>query len=126
MKIYTILLFIALWSNAAFGAPAIDREIVFEQPDGTFFYGKLKGDAAFHWIESNGNVVVYNPEDKYYYKAIVDTNRGVIRSTEKIQGMKKHQSALQAVTTPEKKVSKEMRQKLYFLYKKAKASNGPR
>ena len=43
--------------------------ITFTQPDGTEFEGYLKGDASFHWIESNSHVILYNADDKFYYNA---------------------------------------------------------
>jgi len=46
--------------------------LTFTQADGTQFEGVLRGDSAFHWIESNSKIVMYNSEDKYYYYATLN------------------------------------------------------
>jgi len=70
------LLLTLLFTYTLFGAPAIHRELTFTQPDGTTFKGYLKGDSALHWIESDGELIVYNPKDKAYYKAVIDEQKG--------------------------------------------------
>jgi hypothetical protein len=107
---------------ALYGAPAIQNEIEFTQPDGTTFKGYLKGDSAFHWIESGNDIIVYNPKDKYYYKAIVDREKGLIPSGEKAGENVIYKSAL----FKEKKDNIQRKNDLQFLYRKAKDENGPR
>jgi hypothetical protein len=126
MKILHIILLSILVNITAFGAPAITREIVFTQPDGTQFSGKLKGDSSFHWIESNGDVIIYNPKDKYYYKAIVDSKKGLLISNEKVIPKSSKVNGLSLAKSREKSISKTEREKLKLLYKKAKHSDGPR
>jgi hypothetical protein len=126
MKIVKILLLTVLLDIAAFGAPAIQREVLFTQPDGTYFYGKLKGDASFHWIESNGDVVLYNPKDKYYYKAIVDPDRGLLVGSKKAKSFTGKYSGVQKAAAVQKQLPVEIKEHLQLLYKKAKHSNGPR
>ena len=116
------LLIICLSVLALYGAPAIQREIEFVQPDGTTFRGYLKGDSAFHWIESGGDIIVYNPKDKYYYKAIVDTKRGLMPTKEKAGQNKQYKSA--AFKTEVEDIQRK--KDLQFLYKKAKNENSPR
>ncbi|WP_457743178.1 hypothetical protein [Sulfurimonas sp.] len=64
MNILKIVLLAAFLATAAFSASAINRTIILTQPDGSHFSGHLKGDSSFHWIESDGDVVVYNPTDR--------------------------------------------------------------
>lgn len=126
MKILHIILVSIVFNVTAFGAPAITREIVFTQPDGTHFSGELKGDSSFHWIESNGDVIIYNPQDKYYYKAIVDSRKGLIIGSEKALS---YSSKVKGITMSERKIksiSDSEKEKLRLLYKKAKNSDGPR
>jgi len=115
MKIFVVLLFLLTY---VYAVPAIDRKILFVQPDGTSFEGYLKGDAAFHWIESGQDIIVYNPKDKYYYKAIVDKKRGLIPTTEKA-GTSSYRSALMQTDVQDKEA-------LYDLYKQSKNINNPR
>ena len=74
---------LALINSLSFAGPAISGIRTFTQPDGTKFEGVIKGDSSFHWIESNSEVVIYNPKDKFYYKAIIDINKGLILTNEK-------------------------------------------
>jgi len=128
MNFLKIVLFTAVFITAAFGAPAINRTITFTQPDGTHFSGNLKGDSSFHWIESNGDVVVYNPKDKYYYKAIVDKEKGLIITTQKPTAKLKERmkNSLNAVNGITKEISQTDRESLFILYKKSKTINHPR
>jgi hypothetical protein len=108
-----------------YAAPAIRRELEFTQPDGTTFKGYLKGDSAFHWIESGEDVILYNPKDKYYYKAIVDRKNGLELSNEKAGENVLNKSAYiksKASTT----ISPKKREDLQYLYKKAKNANNPK
>jgi hypothetical protein len=62
---------IGLMASQAFDPSGLKT---FKQPDGTIFQGYLRGTAAFNWIESNGDLIQYNTDDKYYYKVdIVDS-----------------------------------------------------
>ena len=126
MKILTTLFVVILLSGAVFGAPALDRKITFTQPDGTQFEGKQKGDASFHWIQSGSDIVIYNPNDKYYYKAIVDKEKGIIPTTKKMgQGSVKVQG-INAATSLPPQPDATTEQRLRFLHKKAKQANTPR
>ena len=126
MKILTTLFFVILLNVTAFGAPALEREITFTQPDGTQFVGKQKGDASFHWIQSGSDIVIYNPQDKYYYKAIVDKEKGIVPTTQKMgQGSKKVQG-LNAATPKQVQPDATTEQMLRFLHKKAKQAHTPR
>jgi len=128
MNILKIVLFFAVFVTAAFSAPAINRTITFTQPDGTRFKGHLKGDSSFHWIESNGDIVVYNPQDKYYYKAIADKEKGLIITTQKAINKSNEymKNSLNAVNRIKKEISQSDRESLYILYKKSKTINHPR
>ena len=126
MKILTTLFLVILLNVAAFGAPALEREITFTQPDGTQFVGKQKGDASFHWIESGGDIVIYNPNDRYYYKAIVDKEKGIVPTTQKMgQGSQKVQG-VNAAASQTVQPDAATEQMLRFLHKKAKQAYTPR
>jgi len=122
MRYIIILLFV--WSTL-FGVEALRDEVEFTQPDGTTFYGYLKGDSAFHWIESNGEVIVYNPKDKFYYKATVDKEKGLIPTNMKV-GYDAFRSASEIQKEIKKTITKEQKEALKCLYKKAKTKDAPR
>ena len=126
MKIINILFVIILVNIAALGAPALKRTITFTQPDGTQFVGKQKGDASFHWIESGGDIVVYNPKDKYYYKAIVDKEKGIVPTTQKMGQASKRVRGLNAAVAQDIHPDATTKQTLRFLHKKAKQADRPR
>jgi hypothetical protein len=66
-----MLMTIGLMASQAFDPSGLKT---FKQPDGTIFQGYFRGTAAFNWIESNGDLIQYNTDDKYYYKVdIVDS-----------------------------------------------------
>jgi|GEM_PF-6404756 len=70
MNSFLKLMFITIFSVGTLNATqARDGLLTFTQPDGTQFEGYLKGDSAFHWIESDSKVVLYNPDDRFYYNA---------------------------------------------------------
>lgn len=122
MKYVNIFLLITLLHVTAFASPAIKRQITFTQPDGTTFEGRLHGDASFHWIESNGDVVIYNPEDKYYYKAVVDKDKGLVMTKNKAFTAQ----ILSGLNAVKKDLTQDDKETLYILYKKSKTSNHPR
>jgi len=125
-KLLKVFFTLTLLSSILIAGPAIRGTRTFTQPDGTKFEGVLKGDSSFHWIESNGNAVVYNQNDKFYYKATIDEEKGLIPTNQKpdvkvenmspsLNGVKKNHD----VTEDDKKSLKE-------LYKKSKVGNYPR
>jgi len=71
---YKYLLVFIISIVALNASQASTRLILFTQADGTKFEGFLKGDSAFHWIESNNKVVMYNKKDKFYYIARLNNN----------------------------------------------------
>jgi len=99
---------------------AISGTRLFTQADGTQFEGVLRGDSSFHWIESNGVVVKYNPNDKFYYKAIIDETQGIILTTQKPATTANRSASL---TNISHKVSQEKKEKLSKLFKKTKIGN---
>ena len=120
-----IFLTLACLNGFVLAGPAITGIRTFTQPDGTKFEGILKGDSSFHWIESNGKVVIYNPEDKFYYEAIIDTTKGLMLSTNK--PVIKNNTLLQAnaLHDVKHKLSKDDKDKLFILYKKSKTGHHP-
>lgn len=89
MKIFLkYLTLITLLISSLQAAPARGGVHTFTQPDGSTFQGYLKGDAAFHWIESSGKVVLFNPKDKFYYNAQINAQKRFELSKEKPSGVR--------------------------------------
>jgi len=126
MKLKNILLSLTLLGSILLAGPAITGTRTFTQPDGTTFEGVLKGDSSFHWIESDGNAVVYNPEDKFYYKATIDKDKGLIPTKEKPAVKVKNMSSALGQVKKSHEVSKEDKKSLKELHKKSKVGNYPR
>lgn len=113
-KYFTLMILLISFLQAA---PARGGVHTFTQPDGSTFQGYLKGDAAFHWIESHGKVVLFNPQDKFYYNAQINAQKRFELSKEKPSGMQrfsKQAPSLHAVDSQEikailKKLQKESR-----------------
>jgi len=122
--IYTILLTLLLLSGIVEAAPARSGVITFTQPNGEQFQGRLRGDSAFHWIESDAKVVMYNADDKYYYE-IQLSQEGKILLKNRVQAKKETQTAYSSVRVKQS-ISKEMREKLQELQRKSRTGNGPR
>ena len=123
--ILKIILTFTCLNSFVFAGPAITGTRTFAQPDGTKFEGVLKGDSSFHWIESNGKVVIYNPEDKFYYEAIIDTTNGLILSATKPQVKSSNLLQAKSLKPIEHKVSSDDKNKLFILYKKSKTGHHP-
>ncbi len=66
------------------GAPARGGLRTYTQADGSTFQATLNGDAAFHWMQSNGEVILYNPQDKNYYIAELNSAGKFIMSKNKV------------------------------------------
>ena len=107
-------------SLSLFAGLPISTKRVFKQPDGTQFEGFLKGDSSFHWIESEGDIVTYNPKDKFYYKALVDKEKGLVLTDEKPNILTK----IRVLKT--KNIKDEDKKTLHDLSQKTKQGNYPR
>jgi len=83
MKLFFKLMLVIVFSMILNAAPARSGVHTFTQADGTQFEGILKGDSAFHWIESNARVVLYNPADKFYYYADFNANHELVLTNKK-------------------------------------------
>jgi len=134
------LLILLLAIVTLYATQAIQKELEFTQPDGTTFKGYLRGDSTLHWIESYGEIIVNNPKDKYYYKAVVDAEKGIIPSAQKVIPINSAlnaknnkfrekavlvNSALNAksVKAP---ISKRNKEVLQILYRKLREQDAPR
>mgnify|MGYP007043492829 CR=1 FL=1 len=126
MKILKIIILIMLVKSFVFAGPAFPGVRTFTQPDGTKFEGVLKGDSSFHWIESDGSIIIMNPTDKFYYKATIDANNSLNLTSEKPANKTSEISASSGIEDKKHDVSQEDRKKLYKLYKKSKVGNYPR
>ena len=122
-RLLKALLLLMLASSLSFAAPAVEGELTFTQPDGTQFKGLLKGDSAMHWIESNGDIIIANPKDKFYYKARLSKDNTLVLTTEKPRAISSavvQKSAAQKRSSAAHTVSQEQRKSLTQLYKNAK------
>jgi len=126
MKLKKILLSLTLLSSILLAGPAITGTRTFTQPDGTTFEGVLKGDSSFHWIESDGSAVVYNPKDKFYYKATIDKDKGLIPTEEKPNIKVQNRSSAINGAVINHDVKESDKKSLKELHKKSKVGNYPR
>jgi len=125
-KTLYLLLFFSFFETL-YAAPARGGQQVFTQPDGTKFQGYLKGDAAFHWIESDAKIVLYNPKDKFYYNAIVDTNNSVVLGRTKPSTITSSRVGFQTSQTPsEQTISTKYKKALKIMQNKAHVGMYPR
>lgn len=124
--LFKTVLTLMILSSFAVAGPAFHGTRIFTQPDGTKFEGNLKGDSSFNWIESNGNVVIINPEDKFYYNAVIGVDDSLQLTNQKpaIKADGVFQS--NGITPKKHDVSADERKKLHNLYKKSKTGNHPR
>lgn len=123
--IIKLLLIIMLAVVGVLAAPARGGVITFRQADGSTFQGLLKGNAAFHWIESDGEIVLYNPKDGNYYRAEVVDKR-VQMSKEKVLGAKHAKSRTLQASKQRHSVSQAKREVLEQLYREAQKGHRPR
>ena len=108
-------------------APARGGVRVFEQGDGSRFTGLLKGDASFHWIESNSQIVLFNPDDNFYYYAKVDADGKLKLTQTRVPASKKHASARSRESGGQKhSVSPSTHNALMQLLRESKKGNHPR
>lgn len=64
------LLMMSLMISLLYGAPAFNSEQRFDQPDGTTFKGKQRGDEYLHWIESDsGDIILFNKKSRRFEHA---------------------------------------------------------
>jgi len=94
---YTIITTILMISTLN-AMPARSGLLTFTQGDGTKFEGYLKGDSAFHWIESDSKVVMFNKKDNTYYNARVNT-KGNLELTNKKPAAKRVYTSQNAALT---------------------------
>ena len=123
-KIIRIVLLIVITTIALNASMALSKTKPFMQPDGTEFQGVLKGNSSFHWIESNGEIIKYNPKDKFYYKSIFDEVGNLVFSKERAGTLSvKKSSSLKKI---EHKVSQDKSLKLQKIQKSRRSIKYPR
>lgn len=71
-------------------APARGGLHTFTQADGSTFQATLHGDAAFHWIQSNGSIVLFNKEDNNYYNAKLNSSGKFVMTQERVASRNKN------------------------------------
>jgi len=123
-----IALFLLLLSSLN-ASPARGGMITFTQADGSKFQGYLRGDSAFHWIESDSHVVLYNAKDKYYYNAVVNENGNLECTTQRPAKISENLETSIVNSSSSKKapiLSKNIQNALKKMQKNAKKGNYPR
>ena len=128
MKYISILLLLTV---SLYSAPARGGVLTFTQPDGTTFKGLLKGDSAFHWIESSGQIVMTNPEDGFFYNAKVTKEGKLALTTQKPMTtndsyQRSTQRSSQNAVSPTQKLDKSSQEALHKLYKASRKGSHPR
>jgi hypothetical protein len=93
----------------------------FKQSDGTVFKGKMKGDEAFHYIQTNdGNIVKYNKKSKNYEYMILKNNDLVfsnIKAKSFSKQKAKSQKATKQLFTSNLKIQKIKSDDLFKIWK---------
>ena len=84
IKIVQFFIMMILGATLLSGAPARGGLHTYRQADGSTFQATLHGDAAFHWMESNGEVILFNPQDKNYYNASLSSEGKFVMSKQKV------------------------------------------
>ena len=125
------IMILSLLSSILYSAPARGGILTFTQPDGSTFNGLLKGDSSFHWIESNGRIVMLNRKDRFFYVAEV-TKEGKLAITTRKPiiinevNNRSAQSAALYKSTPTHRVDDASKKALRNLYKTSKQGSHPR
>ena len=123
--IFKVCLIGLFMESLSLAGPALSGERSFTQPDGTKFQGELKGDSSFHWIESKGEIVIYNPKDKYYYKASINAENKLQMSNEK-PSTPSRVTAFGETRASQKELPLNAKKALETLREKSKVGNYPR
>ena len=97
VKLLFFIIFVLLsevFISPSTAVPAAPITIEFQQPDGTTFDGKIKGDEWLHWHETeDGYSVIKDKATGWWYYAIPDEVEGIQMST--YPAGKKNQTSLQ-------------------------------
>ena len=103
-----LLLFFILTSTL-YSAPAYSIERQFQQPDGTTFEARKKGDEYLHWIETEeGDILLLNKETQWYEYAVIQEGE-LVPSGIEYQPSDECENG----SKPHKKIKKEKLQKLW-------------
>ena len=129
MKRIVLIITLLLALTNLDAAPARGGVHTYTQADGTTFQATLHGDAAFHWMESNGEVILYNPQDKNYYNAELTPDGKFVMSKQKagirvMQSRALHLSSEKA--SSQKTLESKKREALRRLQRQARQGSHPR
>ena len=125
MKILlTLLTALLISSTLLFAGPARGGVLTFSQPDGTTFQGYLKGTSAFNWIESEGKVIKYNQDDKFYHIAIFDSNNSLVL-TDNLPTSYMKNAPSRLATPKSHSVASKTSKKLMNLYNQKRTDSSP-
>lgn len=73
------IILIIILTILGYAIPAYNGDMEFKQKDGFTFFGNLKGDEYFSWVEDEqGNVIKYNNNSKNYEYAKLEDANGTI------------------------------------------------
>lgn len=126
-KIISLFIVTLLGTTLLWSAPARGGVMSFTQADGSTFQGLLKGDASFHWIESDGEIVLFNRADSNYYKAkVVDGSLVMTEEKVTLKSSKKAAAFTEKAKENRHSVSQEKREALNMMHKNAQKGHHPR
>ena len=126
-KLILYIAFILMGATLLSGAPARGGLRTYTQADGSTFQATLHGDAAFHWMESNGEVILYNPEEKNYYNAELNKAGKFVMSKNRVGTRVSQKSAIYTrQTATHKTLDSEKRAALQRLQSQAREGSHPR
>ena len=122
-----IFILMMLGTTLLSAAPARGGLHTYRQADGSTFQATLNGDASFHWMESNGEVILYNPQDKNYYNAELNSDGKFVIGNNKV-GLRVAQksTAYTSQNNASKTLNSEKRVALRKLQKESKKGHHPR
>lgn len=118
---------ISLGTTLLNAAPARGGLHTYTQADGRTFQATLHGDAAFHWMESNGEIIMYNPQDKNYYNAELTSDGKFVIGKQKAGARVRKSAGLHTnANTGSQTLDNTKRAALQRLQREAKQGSHPR
>ena len=113
-RVIQFFILIILATPTVYAAYARGGVHTYRQADGSTFQATLHGDSTFHWMESNGKVILYNSQDKNYYNAEVTSDGKFVMGKQKVGTRARRTRALHvnkniAIQTQESKQREALR-----------------
>ena len=80
------LLLFFIFTSMLYSAPAFSGKRQFQQPDGTIFNGRQRGDEYLNWIETeNDDILLYNKKSNQFEYATINNRDELVPSGEAIR-----------------------------------------